>query len=517
VASVLVVAPSLVLALLGVTVAAVGSTSAVLQRADDVAGLWSLVVTVAAMAVFAIRWRRLRADPALRRRVQLVAIGFACTFLPIILANLAPFHLPEALFVLLLLPFPASVAAAVARRDLFDLDVAVNRTLVAVLSGGVLLVLYLLVVGVAVKVTGDSGPLVALPAAGVVAVSFAPVRDAVRRMINRRLHGSVSDPSRVFHRMGVRLSAAADPDALLTALVDTINDALRLPFGAIEVTTAEGWQVAEQRGRPTPVVERFDVVSGDEVVGRLAVSPRRDTGVLSTRDRQLLEDLARHSGVALRVASLLTELRTAQQRVRLASEQERHRIHRDLHDGVGPVLVGLALQLEVAADMAAGTPLGGLLARLHGEAARTIEDIRRLVKDLRPLELDQLGLATAVAAAAERLRSGGHPHIQVEAPPRLPACTPPVEDAAYKICLEAMSNAVRHSGATMCVLSIGTTGPGQLRIDVHDDGHGFEAAAGAGTGLQSMRERAAAVGGTVTIASDAGGTRIEATLPTGTL
>jgi signal transduction histidine kinase len=274
-------------------------------------------------------------------------------------------------------------------------------------------------------------------------------------------------------------------------------------------------------------VESFDISVGDQVVGRLVVAPRPDVKTLAPLDRQLLSDLARHSGVAARVAALLTDLRAAQQRLLVAREEERFRIHRDLHDGLGSTLVGLTLQLEVAADLAGDGELGALARRIHGEAARATEDVRRIVRELRPGELEELGLAAAVAAAAARLRSPNAPTFDLDTPSLLPELPAEVEDAAYKICLEAMTNVIRHSRATRCRIQLRDTGT-ELELEISDDGQGFGdgqgfdadsgadtgADSGGGTGLRSMRDRAAAAGGTVTVTADAGGgTSVLARLP----
>ena len=155
--------------------------------------------------------------------------------------------------------------------------------------------------------------------------------------------------------------------------------------------------------------------------------------------------------MAARTVALLTELRRAQQTLLVAREQERHRIHRDLHDGLGPALVGLTLQLEVAAELAEPhEELARLLGRLHEGAARSARDVRRLVRDLRPAELEELGLPAAVAAAADRLRAPSAPRFELVAPARMPSLPAEVEDVAYKACLEAMTNVLRHSGASRC-------------------------------------------------------------------
>jgi two-component system NarL family sensor kinase len=484
-----------------------------LARLDTLAGAIGEACTLAALVLMVVRWVRLRSDAEARRRAQIVVLGFATALGMLLLGRWIAIPPGTFGFGLVLLIFPASVAVAVAKRDLFELDMALNRGLVAVVCGAALLGLYLGAAAVTAAISGRSGPVPALPAAGLVAVTFAPVRAAAQRVITHRLFGTGGDPQLVLHRLGLRLEASDDPESLLAAVVETAAESLRLPYVAVELWSGTGWQATRQRGRRPTLVESFDISVGDQVVGRLVVAPRPDAKTLSPLDRQLLSDLARHSGVAARVAGLLTDLRAAQQRLLVAREEERFRIHRDLHDGLGSSLVGLTLHLEVAADLAGDGELGSLTRRMHGEAARATEDVRRIVRQLRPAELEELGLAAAVAAAAARLRSPHAPTFDLDTPSVLPNLATEVEDAAYKICLEAMTNVIRHSRATHCRIQLRDTG-NELELEISDDGQGFDADTGVGTGLQSMRDRAAPVGGTVTISAGAGmGTRVLARLP----
>jgi signal transduction histidine kinase len=470
--------------------------------------------TLAALAVIAVRWFRLRNDLEARRRIQIVVLGLATTLI-IILAG-KWLHVPAGAigFGLILLIFPASIAIALTRRNLYELDLALNRGLVAFGSATVLLTLYLGVAVATAQLARGDGPLVALPAAGVVAVAFAPVRTRVQALVARRLFGAANEPQLVLHKLGVRLAASDDPESLVAAVVDTASETLRLPYVALElIGDGDTWLVAHERGRPVDNTEAFDIPVGDRLVGRLVAAPRRDARTLSQLDRRTLADLARHSGVAARVVALLTDLRGAQQRLLVAREEERHRIHRDLHDGIGPALVGLTLQLEVAADLAGDGELGALTRRLHSEAARTTDDVRRMVRNLRPGELEELGLPAAVAAAAARLASPHAPRFDMDTPTSLPTLSAQVEDAAYKICLEAMTNVIKHSSATRCTVRLRHT-PTALDIEISDDGRGITPDATTGTGLVSMRERASAVGGELTIAArEPEGTTIRARLP----
>jgi signal transduction histidine kinase len=501
---------------LGAWVARHGTRAADFALVNGVAEVLWQACTLATLVVIAVRYVRLRGNLEARRRIQIVVLGLVATLAITLIGKWLSVPAGTFGFGLVVLLFPLSVAVALTRRDLYELDLVLNRSLVALVSGTALLAIYLTLAGLTAQLTRNDGPLVALPAAGVVAVAFAPIRTRVQALVSRRLFGSADDPQLVLHRLGVRLEASANPESLVAAVVDTAAETLRLSYAAVELVTDGDWRTVHERGRRPADVDTFDITVGDHVVGRLVAAPRRDIPALSPQDRRTLTDLARHSGVAAHVVALLTDLRVAQQRLLVAREEERHRIHRDLHDSVGPSLVGLTLQLDVAAELAQDSELAELTRRLHGEAARATDEVRRMVRDLRPGELEELGLTAAVSAAAARLSSPHAPRFDIDTPTSLPELSAEVEDAAYKICLEAMTNVIRHSGATLCRVRIGHTAD-VLELEIRDDGHGLASGAAAGTGLDSMRDRAIGVGGDLSVSAngEAGaGTVVQAQLPT---
>lgn len=215
------------------------------------------------------------------------------------------------------------------------------------------------------------------------------------------------------------------------------------------------------------------------------------------------------------VARTLTRLRLAQQRMVEAVENERRRLRHDLHDGLGPALAGIALGMRAAAStVSTNEPATAtLLGRLAEEAEACLEEVRRLVYDLRPPALDQLGLQAAVASYAERCCSAPEaPALQlfVEELPPLPAA---VELAAYRIAVEAVTNAARHAQASTLLLGITTDGA-VVAIEVTDDGRGLPVDLVAGVGLVSMRQRAESIGGQLKVCTGVrGGTSVQARLP----
>jgi len=244
-------------------------------------------------------------------------------------------------------------------------------------------------------------------------------------------------------------------------------------------------------------------------VGVLRWSRRR----LRDADRVLLSDLAGQVGSLVHAAGLLREVRAAQERLVLAREDERRRLRRDLHDGLGPALAGLALQVDTLRNRLGPSADEGLLTLRSGITA-TIADVRRIVEGLRPPALDELGLAGALTLLADRLaRSGPVKVVVVETGlPRLPAA---VEVAAYRIVQEALTNAVRHAGASTARVELALHHDG-LCVRVQDDGTGVLRPRPEGNGLTTMRERAEEIGGSFDIRPEPGvGTTVSVRLPSG--
>lgn len=209
-------------------------------------------------------------------------------------------------------------------------------------------------------------------------------------------------------------------------------------------------------------------------------------------------------------------LSRSREKIVAAREDERRKLRRDLHDGLAPTLAAAGLSLDHARPAVRSDPAAAEAAIDEARQAvrGTIQEIRRLSRQLRPPALDALGLVGAIREQADALggRSVSGPVIIVEAPHDLPALPAAIEVAAYRITVEGMMNVVRHAAATTCRVSVGIADD-QLRIDVSDDGIGMTAA-DSGVGLRAMRERAEEVGGDVTIEPSAmSGTHLLARLP----
>ncbi len=414
---------------------------------------------------------------------------------------------------------PLSLGAAVLRYRLWDIDPIVNRTLV---YGG----LSVAVVGIYVVVVGYLGTLfrtggnlvISLIATGMVAVLFQPLRQRLQRGVNRLMYGDRDDPYAALSRFGRRLEATLAPDTVLPKIVQTVKEALRLPYAAITLTAGRGSDatVTAAAGAPVVTTLRLPLLYQHEPVGELVLAPRTIGEPFSPADRRLLEDLARQAGVAVRAVQLTAELQRSRERLVTAREEERRRLRRDLHDGLGPALAGMTLQTEAVRDLYATDPAraDALLTDLTAQLQAATTDIRRLVYALRPPALDELGLVGALRAQADRHDLGQTP-ISVVAPGALPPLPAAVEVAAYRIAQEAVTNVLRHAGARICTVSLVWDGArALLTLEVADDGRGLPPDMRAGVGITSMQERAEELGGRCLVeALPNGGTMVRAILP----
>ena len=412
---------------------------------------------------------------------------------------------------------PVGIGVAVLRYRLYEIDVLLSRAvLYALLTAGVAGV-YVAVVTVAEVVFGRSGHsmTVQVLATAVGAAALFPLRDRVQRRVDRLFYGDRGVPYEALARLGRRVEESGDTDSALNSVVKTIADSLRLPYAALELRLADGWRQAAAYGHAPAEVTTFPLISQRETVGRLVVGTRSPGERLGPDDVRLLADLARQAGPATHAVALREALDASRAGLVAAREEERRRLRRDLHDGLGPTLAGLTLGLDTARTRSAGQPeLLELLGKLKAETQRAVTDVRRIVYGLRPPALDEFGLIGSLREEVGRLQYEVPAlAVTLDAPGEdltdLPAA---VEVACFRIVTEALTNVVRHAHATRCSVRIQLDHG--LAVDVRDDGVGLPEGWRTGVGIASMRERVAELGGTLVIEPGLPhGTRISAHLP----
>lgn len=417
---------------------------------------------------------------------------------------------------MVLLLIPLSIALALVRYRLWDVDRLARR---AVISGALIAsvtgIYAFIVLGASALVPGKSHRLWPLIAAVVVALMLQPVRGRLERSVNRLFYGQRDDPYMVISGLGERLDNSLSREDALPTIVETIAAALQLPFVAITLEQDGAFQTAAEIGQPESDALVFPLTSGSAVIGQLVVSPRGKDESFAGADLRLLADIARRAGAAVQAVRLTTELEQANRHLISVRGEERQRLRRDLHDGLGPLLASQMLILDSARSLMPSDPTlsGELLDQLHRHIQTAVADVRRLIDSLRPAALDELGLAVAILASTSDLQRAGL-RIEVDMPDELGPIPAPTETAAYRIVMEGITNVVRHAHARRCRISLDMNEPDWLRIEIEDDGIGLSESQPRGVGLASMEERAAELGGTCAIAlASGGGTIVTALLP----
>ncbi len=483
-----------------------------LDRLVESLGRTLLAACIAGLAsgLVAMVLRARDADGAARRRIVLVAL--AALVLTVELAHedgWNTFRGEEFFGAAVMVLFAIAIAVAILRYGLYEIDIVVSR---AVVFGGLTVLLGGAYIGlVALTATFVHGrALTPVPAAITVALLFAPARAWLQRGSDRLLFGKRDDPYAVITSLGEQLDSAAAAD-VLPELAGTVAQTLKLSYVAIELERDDEHEMAAERGRlrGTPVV--LPLVYAGQPVGRLWLGPRTPGDAFSAAELRLFHDIARQVAVAAHAVRLTGDLQRSRELLVSAREEERRRLRRDLHDGLGPTLAGMALQLSSARLMFKHDPeaADAVLAQLVEEAQAAIADVRRLVYALRPPALDELGLVPALRLQAERF-----PGIDVviDAPEAIAGLPAAVEVAAYRIATEALTNISRHANAERCTITLGMNG--HLELEVRDDGDGMASGWRPGVGVASIRERAAELGGTCVVGPDVrGGTRVMARLP----
>lgn len=481
------------------------------------------------MAIFAqvYRYRRVSSLEQ-RQQTKWVVFGFATallTFLAFILvgAALPPslgqnplgFLVGNTIMHVSMLLIPLSIGVAILKYRLWGIDLIINRALVYGSLTTCVIGAYVLVVGGLGTLLQARGNLIfSLAATGLIAVAFQPLRDHVQQTVNRLMYGERDEPYSVLSRLGHRLEATLAPAAVLPTIVQTVRDALRLPYAAIALKHGDHSRLTAHAGTLRGVPVRLPLLYQGEPVGELLLAPRTGEEGFGSADQRLIDDVARHAGVAVHAVRLTADLQHSRERLVTTREEERRRLRRDLHDGLGPVLAGFTLQVGAIRNLLRRDPdaVDELLVELGGEAEAAVGEVRRLVYALRPPVLDELGLLGAIQARASQYGRDGL-QVRVEAPEHLPPLPAAVEVAAYRIVQEALANVVRHARASTCLLRVALE-EGVLRVEVRDNGTGLSPGRKTGVGLHSMRERAEELGGRCVVQSPTcGGTYVLAELP----
>lgn len=464
-----------------------------------------------------------------RQQIRWALYGFALWIGYVLIATIPYFYLSglpqdaptpwwgpasELIWWLSLSILPLSLTIAITRYKLWNIDLVINRTLVYGALTAVVFGLYGLLVGGMGAIFQIKGSwLATLVITGVVAVLFQPLRTRLQRGVNRLMYGERDEPFEVLARLGERLEASFSPEMVYPTIVETVSQALKLPYTAVAVPSDSGWQTVQAHGQPPPRPIIFPLTYQGETVGQLRVAPRSPGESFSPADERLLRNVARQAGASVHAVQLMDDLQKSRQQLVTAREEERRRLRRDLHDGLGPQLASQMLTIDAIGKLLDRDPerAQALLHDLKTQSKTAVQDIRRVVYNLRPPALDELGLVGALEESAMRHSHNGLV-VTVESSQPLSSLPAAVEVAAFRFVQEALANVVHHAGASQCRVEL-VLDDSALSVSVSDNGHGLPLKYRPGVGLHSMRERAAELGGSFDVESNEAGVRVIAVLP----
>lgn len=423
------------------------------------------------------------------------------------------------------LSVPITLTISMLGYRLYQVDILINRTLVYAAMSVFVAGCYILIVGGLSLVFQPNGNFVfSLLATGLVAVLFNPILQRLQRLVNRFLYGERDEPLSILRRLGQRLESSGTPEETLNGIAEIVGRALKLPYAEVTLQGEKVYEIHGSYGLPCDELVTFPILHQGADIGSLNVAPRTSGEALSAADRQILYQIASQAGPIAHAVQLTQDLRQSRARVVAAREEERRRLHHDLHDGLGPVLASQGLKIAAVSHLldndleSARDILDGLAAQ--NEA--TVAEIRRLVYALRPPELAELGLVEAIREYVAGLNVGEQPGTRffLEASPldqagnRLPEV---VEVSAYRIVTEALTNVARHAQADRCTVRLRlevAEGGDRLCLEIIDDGIGISDNVTHGVGVGSMEQRAEEIGGVFRLQSSPDrGTRVVAELP----
>lgn len=524
------------------------------------AGGLTVVYLVLVLVALAAGYRAAR-DPVSRQQVRWVVFAMiASASVALGLGMLPQLALGGPLLdwnaqALVALVVPVAIAVAILRYRLFDIDIVLNRALVYGVLTACSVGIYVLVVGyLGTLFRATSSLAISLVATGLVAVLFRPLLDRLQRVVNRLMYGERDDPYAVLVHLGHRLEATLAPEAVMPTIVESVVQALKVPHVSLWLIENERLRrAAAHGGGPAETViedapaarllrtavdalQRDDFDAGGayraaldglgvdlvlplahrgDPIGALCLAPRSPGEAFSSADRRLLRGLASQAAAAVNAVRLtaalqasLEELRRSRDRLVAVQEEERRRIQRDLHDGLGPTLASMRLRLEGCMDLAGdrSPDLSRELERLDELVGQATADIRRLVYDLRPPSLDQLGLVETLRQHVERFgrETGIQTHFSSDASLLV---SPSAEVTILRVVQEALMNVQRHARASAVDVRLGQQAE-WLVVEIQDNGVGLSpngSTTRGGTGLRSMRERAELLGGVLEVGTGSGG------------
>jgi signal transduction histidine kinase len=417
-------------------------------------------------------------------------------------------------YYLALLFMPFSIGIAILEQRQRHLSTLFSRTIVYSFVTIFVMGVYVLIVGsLGILLNYQNNIFISLLATGIVAILFQPLREKVQQSVNRLVYGDRDDPYKILSSLTERLELTMSNSSVLTTIVEEVAKALKLPFAAIDIKLEGQFQRIASFGEEIQINSEFSLKIQGESIGTLIVGARSLHETLPPEKVYLLNDLLRQVTLAVQTVRIARELQHS--RIKLVSlrEEERRRLRRDLHDGLGASLASISLKMDTLVfQNNVDQSVKNSLLELQDNLRTAIGSIRQLVYNLRPPALDELGLIFAMDDLSRQYENS-KVKVSIEAVNIDFQLHAAIEVAAYRIVQEAITNAVKHSGGSFCKITL-ETDDSHLLILISDDGIGLPEIRKNGVGLHSMRERAEEVGGQFLIKNGLDyGTTIDVRLP----
>ncbi len=493
-------------------------------------------------------------QPQIAQQARILLVSALLAALPTFLLNISEVFIgaPLAradLVALFLVFFPVGAAYTILRHDLLTLDGALRRTLAYTVLSALALLLYfvvtlLLTVGVARRWPALTN-IVAVLSVLTTAFAFAPLQQRVQGLVDRWLYPERRRFDQALAAARLRFGRVVERDAVIALLTEQLPQQIDAPWATLTLTPAP----ATPGQQATPPAWNGHLVVGDRIVGRYWLGPRRTLPTYDVDEQAALQQLLYEAALVLAYSETIaalqqlnqeleariatrTEQVVAQQRV-LAAYAERQQLARNLHDSITQSLFSLTLGLRAIRKQGQREPAAALahLAQQETVAQQALTEMRALLGQLRNSEpaVDEPAMVDLVAGLqqlGDEQKRQSNLDVTLTAPVEW-HCRSALAAEIMAIGREALHNVVKHSGVQQahCILAVDEEA---VRLTIADHGYGFNLTNSFGKsqevntistvaghfGLRGMQERAAVIGGTLTVESTPGvGTVVTLSVP----
>jgi signal transduction histidine kinase len=520
-----------------VGVEALGALTPVLIAAGTALGLLCILPALAGLLV---RFRRATGEE--RQQIRWLAYVVA-TIVALVLVQIPVSALPGAssvtslltdvlwllTFALIGIGVPITVAIAVLRYRLYDLDVVVKKTAVFVVIAALVTtsgVAFAFLTGRGALPSLEEAPMLVLLLGVGYGLLAIPLYRVSTRIADRLVYGGRATPYEILSTFSGRVGETYSTEDVLPRMAQLLGEATGAAAAHVwlrvgdEMRPAATWPVDAEPATPVRAPRdtlpplhgaAVEVRHQGELLGALSVEMPPSDPMRPAKER-IVRDLAAQAGLVLRNVRLIEELRESRRRIVAAQDDRAKKLERNIHDGAQQQLVALAVKARLAGSLASkdAERTATMLDEIQRDLTEALENLRDLARGIYPPLLADQGLAAAITAQARK--SSLPMRVDADGAGRF---APEIEATVYFCVLEALQNVAKYAEATQTSVTLSADGR-ELQFSVTDDGRGFDAAAvSRGSGLQGIADRLSAVGGDLVVTSAPGrGTTVTGRVPT---